>query len=94
MSPVFGTVNGRRHRSERVWERVPIAWLAGVRRVGKTTLARSFPPQNCRYLNCDSPRVLESLADLEFFFSRFRHPIVIQRGHPELETGVQRDGMA
>lgn len=66
-----------RHRLERVWERVPIAWLAGVRRVGKTTLARSFAAADCLYLNCDSPRVLESLTDPEFFFSQVRHRIVI-----------------
>ncbi|MCW5557013.1 MAG: AAA family ATPase, partial [Verrucomicrobiae bacterium] len=45
--------------------------------MGKTTLARSFPAADCLYLNCDSPRVLESLADPEFFFSQVRHPIVI-----------------
>lgn len=62
---------------QQVWQRVPIVWLAGVRRVGKTTLARSLPAQDCLYLNCDSPRVTETVADPEFFFSQVQQPIVI-----------------
>jgi predicted AAA+ superfamily ATPase len=29
-------------RLRQSWQRAPIVWLAGVRRVGKTTLARSL----------------------------------------------------
>jgi len=36
-----------RQRLQRVWDHAPIAWLAGVRRVGKTTLARSLPAAEC-----------------------------------------------
>ena len=39
-------------RLQQVWDRVPIAWLAGVRRVGKTTLVRSLPESECLYVNC------------------------------------------
>ncbi|MBI5481029.1 MAG: hypothetical protein HY906_19380 [Deltaproteobacteria bacterium] len=31
-----------RQRLEQAWREAPIAWLAGVRRSGKTTLARSL----------------------------------------------------
>jgi predicted AAA+ superfamily ATPase len=64
-------------RLEQVWERAPIAWLAGVRRVGKTTLARSLPEQECLFLNCDSPRAAQSVVDPEFFFQQVKQPIVI-----------------
>jgi uncharacterized protein len=60
-----------------VWERVPIAWLAGVRRVGKTTLVQSLPETQCLYLNCDSPRTVQAVADPEFFFEQVKRSIVI-----------------
>jgi predicted AAA+ superfamily ATPase len=66
-----------RKRLERVWDHAPIAWLAGVRRVGKTTLARTLPADDCLFLNCDSPRVAQSVADPEFFYSQVRRPIVV-----------------
>ncbi len=50
-------------RLRQVWERAPIAWLAGVRRVGKTTLVRSLPEADCLYVNCDSPRAAQAVAD-------------------------------
>jgi predicted AAA+ superfamily ATPase len=55
------------NRLRQVWERAPIAWLAGVRRVGKTTLARSLPEAECFYVNCDSPRAAQTVADPEFY---------------------------
>lgn len=57
------------------WQSVPIAWLAGVRRVGKTTLARSLP--NHTYLNCDLPSVVERLADPETLLRAVDTPIVV-----------------
>jgi predicted AAA+ superfamily ATPase len=42
---------------QRAWSRVPIAWLSGVRRVGKTTLARSL--DQAPYLSCDFPSTRE-----------------------------------
>lgn len=52
-------------RIERAWKRRPIVWLAGVRRVGKTTLARMLP--QTVYLNCDLPSTLRRLEDPELF---------------------------
>lgn len=48
-------------RIEATWHKVPIVWLSGVRRAGKTTLARSIP--GAHYLNCDLPEVQERLRD-------------------------------
>ena len=62
-------------RIERAWERASIVWLSGVRRVGKTTRARSLP--SARYLNCDLPSAAELLGDPEFFFASVREPIVV-----------------
>ena len=36
-------------RLDDAWKRAPIVWLSGVRRVGKTTLARSVA--RARYVN-------------------------------------------
>lgn len=53
------------------WEKRPIVWLAGVRRVGKTTLARMLP--GAVFMNCDLPSVARRLEDPELFF----------RSHPQ-----------
>lgn len=53
-------------RIEAAWRKRPIVWLAGVRRVGKTTLARMLP--DIVYMNCDLPSVSERLDDPELFF--------------------------
>lgn len=44
----------------------PIVWLAGVRRVGKTTLAKMLP--EALYMNCDLPSVVRRLEDPELFY--------------------------
>jgi len=62
-------------RIRQAWTRAPIAWLSGVRRVGKTTLAKSVP--DVRYLNCDLPSSAQVLQDPESFFDSVRQPIVI-----------------
>jgi len=49
------------------WQKRPIVWLAGVRRVGKTTLARMLP--DVVYLNCDLPSAVHRLENPELFFS-------------------------
>ena len=43
--------------------------------MGKTTLAKTW--KNTHYLNCDLPRVRESLKDPELFFQQIDSPIVI-----------------
>jgi len=48
------------------WTKRSIVWLSGVRRVGKTTLAKML--QNAVYLNCDLPSVVRSLDDPESFY--------------------------
>ncbi|MBI4584233.1 MAG: ATP-binding protein [Planctomycetes bacterium] len=58
-----------------VWSKAPIAWLAGVRRVGKTTLCRSIA--DAAYLNCDLPSTVELLKDPERFYASVSKPIVI-----------------
>ena len=40
---------------ESAWKQRPVVWLTGVRRVGKTTLARSLP--DVVYLDCELPRI-------------------------------------
>ena len=54
------------NRVQAVWQKRPIAWLAGVRRVGKTTLARMLP--EIVYLSCDLPSEARRLEDPEMFF--------------------------
>lgn len=53
-------------RIARAWSHRTIVWLSGVRRVGKTTLARMLP--DAVYLNCDLPSVGRMLADPELYF--------------------------
>jgi len=43
-----------------------LVWLAGVRRVGKTTLARQLP--DVRYIDCELLRVRRSLEEPELFW--------------------------
>jgi len=51
------------------WEERPIIWLTGVRRVGKTTLARSLP--DVRYYDCELPKVRRLIeGDVEEFLGR------------------------
>ncbi len=49
------------------WRAAPVAWLSGVRRSGKTTIARSLP--DARFLNCDLPSVQRQLDDPESFYA-------------------------
>jgi hypothetical protein len=61
---------------EAAWRKRPIVWLAGVRRVGKTTLARML--SDTIYLNCDLPSDTRRLEDPEFFFRSLpRRSIVV-----------------
>jgi uncharacterized protein len=65
------------NRLRDAWNSVPIAWLAGVRRSGKTTLAQSLEPERTLYLNCDQPEVDDALKNPSLFFRSCRQPIVI-----------------
>ncbi len=50
---------------QQAWNRRSIVWLSGVRRVGKTTLARMLP--DAVYMNCDLPSTVRALEDPELF---------------------------
>jgi len=54
-------------RIENAWEKRSLVWLSGVRRVGKTSLAKMFP--EAIYFNCDLPSSLRRLSDPEFFLA-------------------------
>ena len=53
------------NRLLRAWSLRSVVWLAGVRRVGKTTLAKMLP--EATYLNCDLPSTQRTLLDPELF---------------------------
>lgn len=57
------------------WRRAPICWLAGVRRVGKTTLSRGVP--DAVYFNCDLPEVAAATAEPVRFWQGAERPTVI-----------------
>jgi predicted AAA+ superfamily ATPase len=65
------------NRIERSWQEVPIVWLAGVRRVGKTTLAQSLGPERIAYINCDLPITHDILAAPELFYRNCSVPVVV-----------------
>ena len=67
-------------RIHAAWKKRPIVWLAGVRRAGKTTLARMLP--EAVYLNCDLPSVLHRLEDPELFYRS------LERSHGRLRRGA------
>lgn len=64
-----------RERILQTFERVPIAWLSGVRRSGKTVLAGSFGAEV--FLNCDLPSSAERLRDPESFFRSVGEGLVV-----------------
>ncbi len=58
------------------WRKRPIVWLSGVRRAGKTTLARML--QEGIYINCDLPSEVRRLDDPELFFrAQPRNSVII-----------------
>lgn len=57
-------------RVEDAWKRVSIAWLVGVRRVGKTVLCTSLP--EIEYLDCELPSTRRLLDDPEAFLRSVR----------------------
>lgn len=64
-------------RVDRGWREAPVVWLAGVRRVGKTTLAQSLPADRVAYINCDLPVVADMVADPELFYRNCERPVVV-----------------
>ena len=66
-----------RQRIEDAWREAPIAWLCGVRRSGKTTLAESLGAERTFYVNCDLPTVEEMVSDPQVFFRSCVKPVVV-----------------
>lgn len=64
-------------RLEAAWKETPIAWLAGVRRVGKTTLAQSLDAGRALYVNCDLPAIEDLVRDPQLFYRGCEKPVVI-----------------
>ena len=64
-------------RIEQVWREAPIAWLCGVRRCGKTTLAASLGEERVHYLNCDLPAVEDMLRDPQLFYRSCTKPVLV-----------------
>ena len=64
-------------RMEEAWREAPIAWLAGVRRSGKTTLAESLGLERVLYVNCDLPTVEDMVRDPQVFFRGCSKPVVV-----------------
>lgn len=54
---------------EEYWKSRNIVWLSGVRRVGKTTLAKML--EDIEFINCDLPSDAERLSNIELFFDSF-----------------------
>lgn len=63
------------NKLEEAWKKRSLVWLAGVRRTGKTTLAKMLPGIN--YLNCDLPSVTRQLEDPEFFYNNIEQSVVV-----------------
>ena len=55
-------------RIEEAWQRRSLVWLAGVRRVGKTSLCQLLP--DVEYFDCELPSVRRALTDPEGFLAR------------------------
>jgi predicted AAA+ superfamily ATPase len=62
-------------RIRRGWRHAPIVWLSGVRRVGKTSLARAL--SDAEFLNCDLPSTQRLLEDPETFFRSLSRPVLV-----------------
>ncbi len=66
-----------RDRIEAAWKEAPIAWLSGVRRTGKTTLARDLGDERTLYVNCDLPAAEDMVRDPALFYRNCRQPVVV-----------------
>jgi uncharacterized protein len=64
-------------RLDDAWAHAPIVWLAGVRRSGKTTLARSLGTDGVIWLNCDLPAVEAMVRNPASFFASCGDRIVV-----------------
>lgn len=65
------------NRIKAAWAKAPIVWLSGVRRCGKTTLAKMLFAKDSLYLNCDLPSVGDMVEDPELFFRNCDKPVLV-----------------
>ncbi len=64
-------------RIEAAWKEVPIAWLSGVRRVGKTTLAEALGKERVLWVNCDLPAAEDMVRDPALFYRDCHKPVIV-----------------
>lgn len=64
-------------RIEAAWKEAPIAWLSGVRRTGKTTLAQDLGEDRIFYVNCDLPAAEDMVHDPALFYRHCHQPVVV-----------------
>ncbi|MEI6667541.1 MAG: ATP-binding protein [Acidobacteriota bacterium] len=64
-------------RLEQAWHDAPIAWLCGVRRSGKTTLAAALGSKRMFHVNCDLPVTEDMVRDPQVFFRSVGRPVVV-----------------
>ena len=64
-------------RIKAAWKEAPIAWLSGVRRTGKTTLAQALGEERTLYVNCDLPAAEDMVRDPALFYRHCHQPVVI-----------------
>lgn len=62
-------------RLDQAWRQASIVWLTGVRRAGKTVLAKAVP--GAEFINCDLPSSMERLRDPEAFFRSVKKGVVV-----------------
>ena len=61
-------------RIRAAWREAPIAWLSGVRRTGKTTLAHELGDEQVLYVNCDLPATEDMVRDPALFYRHCHQP--------------------
>jgi len=64
-------------RIQNAWSEAPIVWLCGVRRAGKTTLARQLGEDRTLYMNCDLPEVEDRVRDPLLFFRACDKEVIV-----------------
>jgi predicted AAA+ superfamily ATPase len=68
------------NKIELYWQKRPIIWMSGVRRAGKTTLARSVP--GVEYFDCESAATRYLFDDIEAILAKLKGKrIVIDEIH-------------
>jgi uncharacterized protein len=60
---------------DKAWKEKSVIWLSGVRRAGKTTLAKSLSRSN--YFDCELPRVRRLMDDPESFLESYSGKTII-----------------